>query len=152
MISNEGGNIEIEYKDLEFASEVLGKVLLDGKYKRQGQLVDFVVNSKYGQEAQHTLSLDATVGSPSPRENVVKISTRSSRRELLNFDLDWSLKRGDNKIEHKLEYTRGLTEPKVVIKQKSEIQIISRKEFDVESELTSKFYIFSYKPFNSIHG
>lgn len=123
---------------MEFASEVLGKVLVDGSYKRVGKLVNFNVNSKYGQESQHTLSVESKVGSPVSGEHVLHLVTRSSRREFLNFDLDWSLKRGDNSIDHNLKYTRGLTEPKVLITQKSEIKFVSRKEFDVDSELTSK--------------
>lgn len=114
-----------------------GKILIGGSYKRKGKLVDVKFDSKYGQDAQHTLTVDATVGSPTPRENVLKVTTRSSRREFLNFDVDWSLKRGDHNIDHSFKYTRGLTEPKVVIKQESEIKIVSFKEFDVESELTS---------------
>ncbi|ODN00144.1 Apolipophorin, partial [Orchesella cincta] len=135
---NEADNVDIEYKDLEFASEALGKVLLEGSYKRQGKVADFKLDSKYGQTAQHTLSVEAHGGSPATGENVLKLVTRSSRREFLNFDLDWHLKRGENKIEHKLDYTRGLTEPKVVIRQESEIEIKSAREFDVESELTIK--------------
>ncbi|CAL8089591.1 unnamed protein product [Orchesella dallaii] len=135
---DEADNCDIEYKDLEFTSEAYGKVLLDGFYKRQGRVADFKLDSKYGQTAQHSLSIEARGGVPTAGEKVLKLVTRSSRSEFLNFDLDWKLKQEQNKIEHSLDYTRGLTEPKVVIRQKSEIEIVSRNQFDVESELTIK--------------
>jgi hypothetical protein len=111
---------------------------LDSTVARTNQMLDAKVAVKYGKTAEHTLDFEAKVGKPTDVQTVLKVKTRSSRRSFLNFDVDWEVERSDNRLEHKLEYTRGVEEPKVHLSLNGKIRIDARNDFEILDEITFK--------------
>lgn len=138
LLRKDENGFDVKIKNFEVSSDLAGKLVVDANVARTNKVVISKINTKYGESAQHTFDLETTIGQPTDGQAVLKAKARCSRRSTLNFDIDWSATKGADSIEHKLEYSRGLEEPKVHISQNAKIQIESARKFNILNELTIK--------------
>lgn len=142
LLRQDENGFDVKIKNFEISSDLAGKLVVDADVGRTNNVLTSKFNTKYGESAQHTFDLETTIGQPKVGQAVLKAKARCSRRALLNFDIDWSATKEANSFEHKLEYSRGVEEPKVHISQNAKIQIESKKKFNILNELTIKHPTF----------
>lgn len=132
------GGFEVIVKNMEFAADKGGKVIIDSTISRADRVVDAKVALKYGKTAEHTFELEGRAGMPSETKTILKTKVRSSRRSFLNFDIDWEVNKSDNTLDHKLEYTRGTSDPKVQLSVNGKVKLAAKNDFELVHELVFK--------------
>ena len=141
---------EVKAKNLEFASDMMGKIASDGHLMKGSYILDTKIHAHYGSEKQHSFEFENKLEWPNQGHYEFTVKTRSSRRSFLNLDAHGEVAKEGNEYTSELVYTRGLTEPKVHLSHKLKTKIESRKQFEIFHETLVKHPVLNLDMFSKL--
>lgn len=125
---------QFSFRSVQVENDAVGKAILDGSGTHGEGNNALHLNMKYGKEAQHLLSFDGELFTPTPRDTKFSLAVSSSRRSFLNFDIEYKSARMANGFQNSLLIHRGVDEgSRLTISQMANYKYDSTKIFDIKN-------------------